>query len=270
MKIGFLKLGNLGISQVVDLLQDERADRADLDVRTFSTGTKLTEKEAMIAEELNKWAPDLSVVISPNASLPGPTKARELLPGPTLIISDGPTKKIKDELEKKGLGYIILSGDALIGARREFLDPTEMSIFNSDLLKVLSICGAIRLVQEEIDKLIEQAEKGKISELPRIVGDAFTVVERARFSNPYARAKAIAAYSLAEKVAEMDTKACFVLKEPSLYIQMASAAHEVLSYAAKLAEEAREIEKSLDMVVRTPHAKTGEILKKEKLLEKPV
>lgn len=272
VKVGFVKLGNLGISQVIELLVDERADREGIEVRTFSTGTKLGPNEAAVAEEMKKWNPDFSVVISPNASLPGPTKAREILGKPCIVVSDAPSKKIKDDLDAKGFGYLVLNGDALIGARREFLDPTEMSMFNSDLLKVLSVCGVIRLVQEELEKVIAQVVQGKKKEelaLPKIVVSAEVAVERAAFSNPYAKAKAIAAYSMAEKVADMDAQACFVMKEPERYIPQAAAAHEVMRCAAKLADEARELEKNADAVVRTPHAKTGEILRKAKLLDKP-
>jgi methylenetetrahydromethanopterin dehydrogenase len=39
--------------------------------------------------------------------------------------------------------------------------------------------------------------------------------------------------------------------------------------AAKLADEARELEKANDSVLRKPHAKDGRLLTKTKLLEKP-
>ncbi|HEY9245601.1 MAG TPA: F420-dependent methylenetetrahydromethanopterin dehydrogenase [Candidatus Methanoperedens sp.] len=39
--------------------------------------------------------------------------------------------------------------------------------------------------------------------------------------------------------------------------------------AAKLADEAREMEKANDSVFRKPHAKDGRLLAKTKLLEKP-
>jgi len=32
VKIGFVKLGNIGISRIADLLLDERADREDIDI----------------------------------------------------------------------------------------------------------------------------------------------------------------------------------------------------------------------------------------------
>jgi methylenetetrahydromethanopterin dehydrogenase len=72
---------------------------------------------------------------------------------PTIVISDGPAKKeARDALAAEGFGYIILPMDPLIGAKREFLDPAEMALFNSDALRVLAACGAIRLVQVELDR----------------------------------------------------------------------------------------------------------------------
>ena len=44
-------------------------------------------------------------------------------------------------------GYIIMKGDAMIGARREFLDPIEMADYNGNLVKVLALTGAFRKLQ---------------------------------------------------------------------------------------------------------------------------
>lgn len=271
VKVGFIKIGNLGTSIVVDLLLDERADR-EIDVRSVGTGAKMGTDEAPYATKLMEWDPDVVIVISPNASLPGPKAARELTKDkPCIVISDLPAKKAKDELEEAGFGYIIMTGDPLIGARREFLDPAEMALFNADVVKTLAITGALRLVQEEIDGIVAQIKGGSEGglTLPRIVATAGKVVERADFSNPYAKAKAIAAYNLAEKVAEMNVQACFIMKDKEKYIPMAAAAHEVMRAAAKMADEAREIEKSSDSVSRKPHAKTGDILSKVNLLDVP-
>ena len=269
VKVGFMKLGNLGTSIVVDLLLDERADR-EIDVRTVGTGAKMGVDESSYAAKLMEWDPDVVVVISPNASLPGPKAAREILKDkPCVVISDLPAKKAKDELEETGFGYIIMTGDPLIGARREFLDSSEMALFNADVVKTLAICGALRLVQEEVDKIVAQIAEGKEVTLPKIVATAAKVVERANFTNPYAKAKAIAAYNLAEKVADMNVQACFIMKEKEKYIPMAAAAHEVMRTAANLADEAREIEKNTDNVSRKPHAKAGEILNKTNLLDVP-
>lgn len=272
VKIGFVKLGNIGTSRIVDLLLDERADREDIDVRVLGTGAKMTPENAADTARLLDWDPDVVVIISPNAALPGPKKAREMVKEkgkPCIVISDAPAKKAVDKLKEGGFGYIIIPGDPMIGARREFLDPVEMSLFNADVLSVLSITGVAKLVQEEIDGVIEAIKKGGEVKLPQIIATAEKSVERARFSNPYAKAKAIAAYNMVECVADMDVKGCFMMKNPEEYVPMVAAAHELLREAAKLAFDAREMEKQSDSLVRAPHSRTGAIMKKEKLMEKP-
>ncbi|MCX9009747.1 MAG: F420-dependent methylenetetrahydromethanopterin dehydrogenase [Candidatus Methanoperedens sp.] len=273
VKIGFIKLGNLGTSQVIDLLLDEIAAREGIAVRVFGTGAKMGKDEAAETASFKNWKPDFVVMISPNSSAPGPTAAREIWKDfPTIVVSDGPTKKEeREKLEQAGFGYIILPVDPLIGAKREFLDPVEMAIFNSDALKVLSVCGAIRLVQTEIDTVADQVAVGaeKPLTLPKVLAKPEKCVESAGFSNPYAKAKALAALHIATKVAEIDFPACFVLKEVEQIVTTAAAGHEAMRAAAKLADEAREMEKANDSVLRKPHAKDGKLLTKTRLLEKP-
>jgi methylenetetrahydromethanopterin dehydrogenase len=79
----------------------------------------------------------------------------------------------------------------------------------------------------------------------------------------------MAAYGLAEKVAEINALACFVEKEREKYIPLVTSAHEIAQSAAKLAEEAREIEKYNDSVMRKPHAKSGRTKAKTKLMLEP-
>jgi methylenetetrahydromethanopterin dehydrogenase len=273
VKIGVLKLGNIGISPLLDLILDERADRGDIDIRVVGSGPKLTPEQTQEAtQKLIELRPKLVIVSSPNASLPGPSRARELLNEakiPTISLSDAPGKKATKDIEEKGQGYIILLGDPLIGARREFLDSTEMALFNSDAIRVLSITGAMRLIMREVDSVVEQIKQSKSIQLPKIVVDGKTVVNSAEFKNPYARARAIAAYEMTGKVAELNTQACFILKEPQEYIQMATAAHEMMRQAATLAESAREMEKCGDSVYRQPHKRDGTLVNKKLLMEKP-
>ncbi|HIP63114.1 MAG TPA: methylenetetrahydromethanopterin dehydrogenase, partial [Archaeoglobus profundus] len=154
VKVGIFKMGAIGTAILLEYLLDERADREDIEVRVITTGSKMRESDAKVGEKLKDFNPDLVIVVSPNASLPGPKVARELFKGkPVIVISDAPAKKIVDELEKEGFGYILVTADSMIGARREFLDPTEMALYNSYILNVLTITGALRLVQEEIDKV---------------------------------------------------------------------------------------------------------------------
>ena len=143
-----------------------------------------------------------------------------------------------------------------------------MAIFNSDILKVLAETGALRLVQQTIDTVIEQAEAGSI-ELPKLIVTAEKAAEAGGFANPYAKAKAIAAYEMAGSVANLDMKGCFMTKGFENFIPLVAAAHEMAACAAKLAQEAREIEKSNDTVLRTPHMKEGNPGCKVDLISKP-
>lgn len=269
-KIGFIKLGNVATSLIADLALDEIAERNDIETKTLGFGAKMTKKEAEMSAELKSWGPQLVVMVGPNAATPGPTAARELYKDvPTIVISDGPSKKdAREALEAEGFGYIILPFDPLIGAKREFLDPSEMALFNSDSLKVLSVCGGVRLVQEELDKAMASIEAGD-PKLPHILGNPEKCTERMSFQNPYARAKAMAALHMAQTAASIDAIACFRLKELERIALTAAAGHEVMRAAAKLADEARELEKASDSVSRKPHARSGVLLDKTSLLQKP-
>ena len=273
-KIGIFKCGNIGTSPLLELLIDELADRKDIKVRSVTTGSKMGLEDVEEAlPKLFEFNPDLLVVTSPNTALPGPAKAREQFSAsgkPGIVITDAPGKRVKEELEKQGLGYIIITGDPLIGARKEFLDPTEMALFNSNISKVLAITGVYRIVQQEIDKVIQAVESGQAPILPKLVIDIKAIRDNSVLNNPYARAKAMAAYGMAEKVADINALACFVEKESEKYIPLVACAHEIAQAAARLAEEAREIEKYNDSVMRKPHSKTGKVKNKTKLLLPPV
>jgi len=273
ISIGVVKCGLIGSSALLEYALDERAEREDIVVFTYSTGSKMLED---LCERVAKLAlegkHDLYIVASPNASLPGPTKIREILKTsgkPVIVITDGAAKGIAKKLEEEGFGYIIVLGDSMIGARREFLDPTEMVLYNSDVLRVLAVCGVYRLMQSEIDRVIREIKEGKTPTLPKIIVDRHVIAQYSTFRNPYALAKAIAAYETARNVADITYEACFKIKEWEKYTLLVAAAHEMMRSAALLADQAREIEKYGDHVVRQPHAKDGSTLYKEKLIEKP-
>lgn len=274
VKIGFVKLGNIGASPLLELLLDERADRKDIDVRVVGCGAKLDPEQAEeVARKILDFEPNLVITSSPNAALPGPGKVREIMADagiPLIVISDAPGKKIKDDVEAKDQGYIIINADAMIGARRQFLDPTEMVLFNADVIRVLAATGAFSLIYHKIDEAIEQIKSGAKPELPRIVINKEKAVNALKFQNPYAHAKAMAAYEMASKVADLNVEGCFKIQEEERYIPIVAAAHEMMRVAAKLADEARELEKGGDTVLRQPHKKSGEILTKTALAEKPV
>lgn len=273
-KIGFIKLGNLGMSQVIDLVQDEIAAREGISVRVFGTGPKMGKTEAAETEAFKDWDADFYVMISPNSSAPGPTAARELYKDvPCIVISDGPTKKDdRQALEDAGFGYIIMTVDPLIGAKTEFLDAVEMASFNSDAMKVLSTCGVVRMIQEELDAVAAQVDEGKSGkdlELPHILAKPEKCIERAGFNNPYAKAKALAALHMADKVAQINFPACFMMKEIEQVTLTTATGHEMMRAAAQLAIDAREIEKANDSVFRQPHSKKGVQMTKTALYEKP-
>jgi len=273
IKIGVFKCGNVGTAPIFELLLDELAQRKDIIVRTVTTGAKMSLEDVKDAfPKILEFSPDLLILISPNPAVPGPSAARQMAIEnnvPTIIMSDAVAKRMVDHLEKQGVGYIIVMGDPLIGARRQFLDPVEMALFNSNIMKVLAATGVLRLIHQEIDRVIAVFKENLAIRLPRLLVDTETVRDNSDFTNPYAKVKAMAAYHIASKIPEINTKACFIEKNSQKFIPLVACAHEMAQIAAKLAEEAREIEKYTDTLVRKPHSKKGEPLTKTKLMESP-
>jgi methylenetetrahydromethanopterin dehydrogenase len=274
VKIAIMKIGCIGCSPLLEYILDERADRRDITVGVFSPGCKMDAEDVPpVAERVVAYKPGFVVLVSPNAAMPGPKTGRELLSKaglPVLVISDAPAKKTVPELDAGGFGYIIVEADSMIGARREFLDATEMALFNSDVIRVLAVTGVYRLLYTEIDKIIDQLESGQKITMPKILVDKETATNNGKFNSPYAKGKAMASYEIARRVADLSTQGCFVLKERERYLPMVAAAHEMMRIAAKLADEAREVEKASDSTTRTPHTSEGAVLSKTRLLDKLV
>nr|WP_300999217.1 F420-dependent methylenetetrahydromethanopterin dehydrogenase [Methanoculleus sp.] len=277
VKVGIAKLGNIASGVMGELLLDERADREDMITFMATSGTKLQPEDIdRVVSNMKAWGPDFCIVVSPNGVLPGPTQAREDLAAagiPCIVITDDVTTKKEqfEALKASNFGYIIMKADAMIGARREFLDPIEMADYNGNLVKVLAITGAFRKMQMELDKVIDQVKAGKKGAdlaLPKVVMTSDKAVE-GEFSNPYALAKARAAYEIAQSVAGVNVKGCFMTKEWEKYIPIVASAHEMMRQAMLLCEEARNLEKGVDAVIRKPHKKTGEIVAKTALISKP-
>jgi methylenetetrahydromethanopterin dehydrogenase len=275
LKIGILKNGTIGSSLLLAFLMDERAESKRIDVYEVTSGAKMN--PAAVCEETMKklleFQPELILMSSPNAALKGPKAARALAGNiPTIIISDTPAKKAlkneEDPINTKNMGYIFVDADSMIGARRPFLDPVEMSVFNADLLKVLAISGVFSIISEELNKVIMDMLEGRSPTLPKMLVDATVATNAAGFSNPYARAKAIAAFELAASVSKITGKACFVLQDKNEYMPLLAAAHEMMRTAAMMCDDAREIEKSNDTVLRKPHHSKQQILTKRSLMEK--
>ncbi|MBP7119821.1 MAG: F420-dependent methylenetetrahydromethanopterin dehydrogenase [Methanolinea sp.] len=276
VKVGVAKLGNIASGVMAELLLDERADREDMQTFMATSGTKLEPADVdRVVSVLKAWKPDYCIVVSPNGVLPGPTGAREQLAAagiPTLFITDDvTTKKEWAEIKDGKFGYIIMKADAMIGARREFLDPIEMADYNGNLVKVLAITGAFRKLQNALDGVTDQIKAGKKGAevvMPKLVITSDKAVD-GEFTNPYAMAKARAAFEIASAVAMVNVKGCFMTKEWEKYIPIVSSAHEMMRVAAVLCDEARELEKSVDGVIRKPHKKDGVIVSKTKLISKP-
>ncbi|MBI4693660.1 MAG: F420-dependent methylenetetrahydromethanopterin dehydrogenase [Gammaproteobacteria bacterium] len=281
-KLGVLKLGCIGAAPLLDLLLDERADREDLEIRAFTCGAKLDAAscEPPTADAI-AYKPDLLLLVSPNAALAGPAASRTAIAAagiPLITISDGPSKKAffkKNEEGKQvknvpaGQGFFVLPADSMIGARREFLDPSEMALFNSDVIKVLAATGVLRLIQQELDRVIGELKAGATPTYPTITVNPDKALAAGAFGNPYAAAKAYAALALAEATSGVTADGCFKEQDPARYITMVAAGHEMMRMAARLADEARELEKAGDTLVRTPHAASGEPRRKTALAAKP-
>ncbi len=277
-RVAFLKLGCIGSLPLIDLIVDERATRTDIEVRSLSTGAHMEPEHCEgVVETAIGWGPDLCVVVSPNAALPGPTLVRTRLHDsgvPALNITDGPGlrafvrknadgKRVSTVLDKQG--YVVLPMDPMIGAKPEFLDATEMTLFNADVLKVFSACGLVRFLQRVIDEAISVVRARQDISLPAEKVSAERVVKAGGFTNPYAAAKAYAAIKICEAIAPITSQACFKVAERHRYLLMVAGAHEMLRTAALLADAAREMEKAHGTVARTPHRKTGEISERRTL-----
>ena len=273
VKVGFVKVGNIGSAPLLEFLLDERAERQGIQVRVVSSGAKMTSEDASeVALNVVDFGPNFALVVSPNASLPGPSKARSILKEskiPTIVVSDGPAKKAVKQFEEDGFGYLIIEADSMIGARREFLDPVEMALFNADLMKVLSVTGIFNVLCSAMDEVIADCRREGELSLPKIIVDKEKAVEAAGFRNEYAKTKAMAAHEIASRVASLTVEGCFVVKEWERYTRLVAAGHEMMRTAARLADEAREIEKGEDTLRRMPHHDDGTVLFKTKLIEKP-
>ena len=272
VKVTFLKIGYLGATNLIDALLDERASRRGLSVRVVSSGCKMDEEEAVDAARLAATVPsDLYVVVSPNAGLPGPTAAREILKEtgkPIIVVSDEPSRKAAKKLAEQGIGYIVVYADPMIGARQGFLDPVEMALFNSDVIRVLAVTGVLRLIHSEIDRVIVQLENGEEPELPQVVVNKEAALKQSGLKNPYAYARAMASFEAARRVGALSTEGCFKVQERERYLPIVAAAHELMRQAALMADEAREVEKANDSVTRIVHFRSGALRKKTKLLGK--
>ena len=271
--VTIVKVGYIGTTTLIDALLDERSARSDIKIRVVSSSVQMGEEDAGDAARIAAGVPsDLYVIISPNVGLPGPTKAREVLKAtgkPIIVIGDEPSRKAAKSLPEEGIGYIVIYGDPMISAKAPFLDPVEMALFNSDVLRVLAVTGAFRLVYTTLDRVLEEIKAGKKPELPQLVINKTAALAASDIQNPYAYAKAMAAYEASKEVASLTTEAVFKIEDRKEALPVLAAAHELMRMAAKLADEAREIEKGNDTAVRLAHYKKGDLRRRVKLFDEP-
>ena len=268
LNITVVKTGFLAVTTLIEALLDERASRKDISIRSVSSGAKMNKADIDAVEQLAKSIDtDLFIVVSPNASLDGPKNLALNLGKlkPTILISDNPATKILEELKGK-IGYIIIQADPLIGIRKEFLDPIEMSNFNSDVIKVLSITGAFSALIHALDSFINESTNGNTN-LPNIIIDKHQALKHSGLSNPYAKSKALASYEMARLVGRLSAEGGYKEKDREKYLLVVSASHELIRQAAKLADEARELEKENDTVHRNIHDSSGKTLTKKKFFD---
>jgi len=186
---------------------------------------------------------------------------------PSCVVSNIANKEVLSKLEENNIGYIIVDADPMIGARKEFLDPVEMCLFNSDIIRVLALTGVYRAIQIEVDKIIEALKQGLTPHPPKLILDKEKALAYAGYHNPYAAAKAMAAYEASRLVAELSTRGCYVVRDLGRALHYVSAAHEVMRVAARVADEAREMEKDTDTIERLIHVSDGSVIKRIRLLE---
>lgn len=269
--VTFVKIGYIGTTIIVEALLDERSTRKDITMRVVSCGVSMNEEDSIdVANIAKAIESDLYIVISPNAALPGPKAARKALMEtgkPIIIISDEPSRKAMKALPEE-LGYIVIYGDPMISAKSLYLDPVEMALFNSDVLKTLAITGALRYIQTAIDEVIDQLKAGEKPELPRVIITKSRALGASEIQNAHAKGKAMAAYEINRTVAKLSTEGVYKTDDRNKAIPILAAAHEMARQAAKLADEAREIEKGNDSAVRVAHFSKGNRRRKVELFNK--
>lgn len=270
VKIAIIKIGFIGLTTLIEAILDERAARKDIEIRSISSGSKLDLESAnSLSDIYDSYPADFYILITPNATLPGPKSlALDLSKRkPTMLISDSPGKKLIDELNDN-IGCIIVESDPLIAVRKDFLDPVEMTNFNSDVLKVLAITGTIRGVNKILDDVINQISKEVQNiKLPKIVLDRFESIKNSGLTNPYAKSKALASFELAKRAAQISSQANYKEQDREKYLLLCGTSHELMRTAAHLADEAREIEKTNDTVYRSTHLADGSTVNKTKLFD---
>ncbi|MHA1829753.1 MAG: F420-dependent methylenetetrahydromethanopterin dehydrogenase [Candidatus Heimdallarchaeaceae archaeon] len=265
VKITFVKIGNITLTTLIDIMLDERASRKDIEATVISSSTKMKPDAAeRIFPLIDQVETDLMVMISPNANDEGPQSVinRYKDKYPLIVVSDGGDKETRQKWKEEGVGYIIVPFDPMIGAKRDFLDTTEMCLFNGYIITAFSACGVFNYITALLDEVIEQIKEGKELKLPTRNLSSIGVVTSVHFSNEYSRPKALAVLHMLQEAAKINVSGCFIEKDRERALVKVAGAHELVRRAGLLADELRELEKSSNHLIRTPHDKDGKLLHK--------
>ena len=271
VKITFVKIGNITLTTLIDIMLDERASRTDIDVTVLSSSTKMKPEAAeRLFPLIDQVETDLMVMISPNANDKGPQAVIEKYKEkyPLIVVSDGADKELREKWKEEGVGYIICSFDPMIGAKLDYLDPTEMCLFNGYIITAFSACGVFSYITNLLDDVINQLKAGVKPDLPIKNMSSIGVVTSIPFSNEYAKAKAMAALNILSEAGKLNVNGCFVEKDSEKALTKVAAAHELVRQAGLLADEVREMEKTTGHLVKTPHNKEGKVLHKTHFFDK--
>ncbi len=265
VKITFVKIGNITLTTLIDIMLDERASRTDIESTVISSSTKMKLSAAeRIFPLIDQVETDLMVMISPNANDKGPQSVidRYKEKYPLIVVSDTADKEVRAKWKEDGVGYIIAPFDPMIGAKRDYLDTTEMCLFNGYIITAFSACGVFAYITELLDGVIDQLKAGEKPTLPTRNMSGIGVVTKASFANEYSRPKALAALNILKDAGDVNVNGCFVEKDREKALIKVAGAHEMVRQAAILADEVRELEKASNHLIRTPHSKEGKLLHK--------
>ena len=270
VKITFVKLGNITLTTLIDIMLDERASRTDLEVTVISSSTKMKPEAAeRLYPLIDQIDTDLLVLVSPNAKDKGPQAVIEKYKDkyPVLVVSDNAGKEMREKWKANGVGYIIASFDPMIGAKIDFLDATEMCLFNGYIIETFSSCGVFSYIVKQFDYVIKQLKFSDKLELPTRNLSPIGISQSYPYKNDYSRPKAFAALRMLQDAGKLNINGCWVEKDKERALIKVAAAHEMVRQASIIADEVRELEKACGSLVRTPHTKEGDLYKKMRFFD---
>ncbi len=265
VKITFVKIGNITLTTLVDIMIDERGSREDIEATVISSSTKLQPSDVeRLFPLIDQVKTDLMIMISPNANLKGPQKLIDNYQDkyPLLVISDAADKDLRAQWRDKGIGYLIAPFDPMIGAKKDFLDPSEMCLFNGHIISCFSATGVFSYFTNQIDEIINMIKNGEELSLPTKYLSSKEIVTNTTFSNDFSKPKAYACLEMLAQVGKLNVSGLYVEKDEKVALLKVGAAHEMVRQANLLSDEIREMEKAGNHLAKYPHAKDGSTLHK--------